>query len=70
MENKRKFVASMSDALVLYSRQAVVELAYMERDMMELVMIRYTNGYVKYIDVTGTAASRSCMIFGGRYSER
>jgi hypothetical protein len=53
MENKRKFVASMSDALVLYSRQTVVELAYMERDMMELVMIRYTNGYVKYIDVTG-----------------
>ena len=53
MENKRKFVASMSDALVLYSRQSVVELAYMERDMMELVMIRYTNGYVKYIDVTG-----------------
>ena len=53
MENKRKFVASMSDALVLYSRQTIVELAYMERDMMELVMIRYTNGYVKYIDVTG-----------------
>ena len=53
MENKRKFVASMSDALVLYSGQTVVELAYMERDMMELVMIRYTNGYVKYIDVTG-----------------
>lgn len=53
MENKRKFVASMSDALVLYSRQTVVELSYMERDMMELVMIRYTNGYVKYIDVTG-----------------
>ena len=53
MENKRKFVASMSDALVMYSRQSVVELAYMERDMMELVMIRYTNGYVKYIDVTG-----------------
>lgn len=53
MENKRKFVASMSDALVLYSRQSVVELAYMERDQMELVMIRYTNGYVKYIDVTG-----------------
>jgi uncharacterized protein (DUF1786 family) len=53
MENKRKFVASMSDALVLYSRQTVVELAYMERDQMELVMIRYTNGYVKYIDVTG-----------------
>ena len=53
MENKRKFVASMSDALVLYSRQTVVELSYMERDNMELVMIRYTNGYVKYIDVTG-----------------
>lgn len=53
MENKRKFVASMSDALVLYSRQTVVELSYMERDKMELVMIRYTNGYVKYIDVTG-----------------
>ena len=53
MENKRKFVASMSDALVLYSRQTVVELAYVERDKMELVMIRYTNGYVKYIDVTG-----------------
>lgn len=53
MENKRKFVASMSDALVLYSRQTVVELSYMERDQMELVMIRYTNGYVKYIDVTG-----------------
>lgn len=53
MENKRKFVASMSDALVLYSRQTVVELTYMECDQMELVMIRYTNGYVKYIDVTG-----------------
>ena len=53
MENKKKFIEELGVLLLMYSREEVEKLEYINRDSEELVRITYTNGYKKYVNVWG-----------------
>lgn len=53
MENKKKFIEELGVLLLMYSREKVEKLEYINRDSEELVRITYTNEYKKYVNVWG-----------------
>jgi len=53
MENKKKFIEELGALLMMYSRKGVEKLEYIRKGQCEFVEIVYTNGYKKYINITG-----------------
>ena len=53
MENKERFIDKLGVILMLYSREKVIKLEYIKENSRECVEITYTNGYKKYVDITG-----------------
>ena len=53
MENKKKFIEGLGMLLIMYSREKVRRLEYIEKDSEEFVCITYTNGYEKYVNISG-----------------
>ncbi len=53
MENKKKFVEEPGKILAVYSREKIEGIRYIEKESGEFAEIAYTNGCVKYADITG-----------------
>ena len=53
MENKKKFVEELGKILMMYSREKVEELKYINENSKEFVEITYTNRSVRYVNITG-----------------
>ena len=53
MENKKEFVKKLSTILVMYSREKIKKIEYINTNGEELVCITYVNGRKQYIYVWG-----------------
>lgn len=53
MENKSEFISAIETALIMYSRERIKNIKYVQRGTLEFVEIHYTSGTVQYQDITG-----------------
>lgn len=53
MENKKEFVEKLGTILVMYSREKIKKIEYINTNGEELVCITYVNGRKQYINVWG-----------------
>ena len=53
MENKKEFVEKLGTILIMYSREKITKLEYINMNGEELVCITYVNGRKQYINVWG-----------------
>ena len=53
MENKKEFVEKLGTILIMYSREKITKLEYINANGEELVRITFTNGYKKYVNIWG-----------------
>lgn len=53
MENKKEFVEKLGTILVMYSREKITKLEYINMNGEELVRITYVNGHKQCINVCG-----------------
>ena len=53
MEDKKKFVEKLGEILIMYSREKITKLEYINANGEELVRITHVNGRKQYINVWG-----------------
>lgn len=52
MENKSMFVEKLSDLLVMYSRERIINMKYIKDNYHEWAIIEYVNNTIR-VDITG-----------------
>lgn len=52
-ENKKMFISTVENALLLYSRENIAQLEYWVCNGDEYVTIKYTTGFERTINITG-----------------
>ena len=51
MENKSEFISAIETALIMYSRERIKNIKYVQRGTLEFVEIHYAGGSVQYQDI-------------------
>lgn len=52
-ENKKMFISTVENALMLYSRENIASLEYWVCNGNEYITVKYTTGHEKTINITG-----------------
>ncbi len=52
-ENKKMFISTVENALMLYSRENIAQLEYWVCNGDEYITVKYTTGFEKTINITG-----------------